>query len=170
MFVHVQYAPLTHACIIHVHVYALLHTHSLTRIHVHACTLHSHAYNTYMYTPLKHAYTHTLITHSQPTPFTHTHTHTLPGCAGWSHTLLSLHVMAAICLLPSSSILQPCLSQYAVLRNRHTLAIWWVKPGYHGNTVSWRVDDCFNVYQHVSVVGTSERVWHSEKRLLPNYW
>ena len=71
--------------------------------------------------------------------------------------------MVAICLLPSSSILQSCLSQYAVLRNRHTFAIWWAKPGYHGNAVSGGLDDRFDVCQHVSVVRTPERVWRSEK-------
>ena len=90
------------------------------------------------------------------------------SCSEISHTLLSVHVMATICLLPSSSILQPCPPQYAMLRNRHTLAIRWTKPGYHGDAVSGGARRL--LCQCISVVHTPERVWHSEKPLLPNYW
>ena len=78
MFVHVQYAPLTHACVIHVHVYALLYTHSLTQIHVHACTLHKTC-----------IYTHTHHTFTPPSIHTHTHAHTPRLCRLIAHPSFS---------------------------------------------------------------------------------
>ena len=115
MFVHVQYAPLTHACIIHVHVYVLLHTYSLEYMYMHVHYIHMHVIHTC--TPLKTCvYTHSSHIHP-PSIHTQTQTHTHSQVLPADHTpFFFLHVMAAICLLPSSSILQPCLSQYECYR------------------------------------------------------
>ena len=78
--------------------------------------------------------------------------------------------MASLCLLPPSSVLQRRLSQYAVLRDRHTLAIRWAKPGYHGDAVPRRLDDRFDDCQRLFVLCTPERVWRAEKSFLSYYW
>ena len=57
-----------------------------------------------------------------------------------------------------------------MLWDRHTLTIWWAKPGYHGNVVPRRLDDCFDDCQCVFVLCTPERVWRAEKPLFPYYW
>ena len=139
--------------------------HSYLCPHIYMYNICTDLYKCHMYIP-----PHTLY---QPPP---THTYILPlytpltGSTSRSDSFLPVHAVATFCLLPSPTILQPGLSQYAVLRNRYPFAIRWAKSGYHGNAVPWRLDDSFDVCQCVSVICTPERVWCAEESILPYYW